>query len=99
MHWNGEILSLVFPNSHEKDSFVKGKTIKILTGMIDPPSGIQHIKVFITEDKILNPEEIDFNDVHAVMKHIEGFIKKLCEIDENRWSEKIITCEVMEFSE
>jgi hypothetical protein len=97
IHWNGEVLSLLFPNPYEKNNFVKEKSIKILRGKFEPPAGIQKIKLFITEDEILKSEEIDFSDVNSVLKHIEGFIKKICEIDENKWSEKIITCEVMEF--
>ncbi len=97
IHWNGKILSLLFPNIHEKDTSVKGGTTKILKGIIESPAGIQYIKVFITEDKILNPEKMDFNDVNTVMNHIKGFTKKLSEIDEKKWSEKIITCEVLEF--
>ncbi|MEQ8192545.1 MAG: hypothetical protein ABRQ39_31560 [Candidatus Eremiobacterota bacterium] len=98
IHWNGEKVSLLFPNPHEIDTSVKEKTTKILRGLIDPPAGIQYIKVFVTEDNILNPEEINFNDVNSVMKHIEGFMKKLSEFDDSKWSEKIIACEVMEFS-
>lgn len=97
IHWNGEILSLLFPNIHEKDTSVKEKTTKILRGVIEPPAGMQYIKVFITEDKILNPEEMDFNDANSVMKHIEAFSKKISEIDDKKWSEKVITCEVLEF--
>ncbi len=37
--------------------------------------------------------------VNAVMTHIKGFIKKLSAFDASKWSEKIIACEVMEFSE
>jgi hypothetical protein len=94
IHWNGEKCSLIFPNLNEKDTFVKSQTVKIIKGKIDPPPGIQKIKVFLTEENILGP--IDFQNEKFITGHIKEFIKNLDDLDDDKWSEKIFIYEVME---
>jgi len=97
IHWNGENISLVFPNLYEKDAFVRGEKVKLMRGKIDPPAGMQELRVFLTEENLINIENINFNDENSVLKEIDSFIKKLMTLDENRWSQKEQAYEVMEF--
>lgn len=97
IHKDEKKISLVFPNPGEEDSSVKEGNVKIINGKIDPPSGTHYIKVFITEEKLLEPENIDFEDERSVMEEIQAFIKKLEKLPESKWSEEDKIYEVMEF--
>ena len=97
LHWNKENLTLVFPNSYEKDNFIKENTVKKLKVRIDPPPGKQKVKVIITEDKILNSKKLDFDNKSSLLKDIGKFIKKLDELESNKWSQEMRTYEVKEF--
>jgi len=99
IHWNGERFSLVFPNPKENDCFVKAGTTKIIKGKIDPPPGIQKIKVFLTEDNIFDVDEIDFQNEKSITGCIKEFIKNLDDLDDDKWSEEIFFYEVLEYLE
>lgn len=96
IHWDGENLSLPFPYEKNQDTFITSGTTKDLSVTIDPPAGIQQLKVFLTKDRILKQEEIDFTDDSSIQKGITTFIEKLNEIDEQNWSQEIKTYEVKE---
>lgn len=94
IHWNGEDLSFVLPNIYEGNVAVKAGEVRKIEAIADPPAGIQYLKVFITEDKILNPGEINFDDKDDVYEKLKGFTKKLQELDESKWSQQIVEYEV-----
>ena len=85
IHWNGEDINIVLPNIYEKDTFVKANGVKELKARIDPPPGIQEVKIFLTEVKILETEGIDFQDKSIIQRKIKEFVEKLREVEKDWW--------------
>lgn len=96
IRWDGEKLSLLFPDKNSLDTFIKANEIKELETVIEGPAGIHQIKVFLTEEKLLPCEDIDFTNSDSIRKSLEEFIEKLEEIEKNKWSQEMITYEVRE---
>ena len=88
LHWNKENVTLVFPNSYEKDNFVEKDSKKEFKVRIDPPAGKQVVKVIVTEDNLLEPEKLNFDDENSVLRDIDKFVKKLDGLPDDKWSQE-----------
>lgn len=96
LHWNGDDISLIFPDPDNSKTFIKSGQTKTIEHTVTLPSGLQQIKTFITEKQLIKPEEIDFNDKKSIYEKLQEFIKKLQESSEDKWSQQVINYEVRE---
>ena len=85
IHWNGEEINLVLPNIYEKNTFIKAKEEKKLKARIDPPPGLQEVRIFLTEKNLFKRETIDFEDKSSVQRKIKKFVEKLKEVKKDWW--------------
>ncbi len=97
--WDGKRVSLRYPDKKECNTFVKVESEELeLTISEDASPGTHHIKIFITEEKLLNSEEIDFDNTNNIPQIMEKFIQKLDETEEDKWSQELKTYEIKEFN-
>jgi len=94
IHWNGEDLSPVIPGSYDSKTFIKSGETKSIEFTAHLPAGLQQIRAFITEEKLLNPDEIEFGDKKSIHKKLQDFIEKLEKLDKDKWSQQIKNYEV-----
>jgi len=82
-----ENLTLVLPSTSQEDGFVKGGSVKRISGVVTGPKGDQYFKVFWTSKKLLNSEMIDYQDPSLVEFLIEQYVDAIMKLDENEWIE------------
>jgi len=84
-----ENLSLVFPASSQDNGFVKGGSVRKISGKVTGPKGDQYFKVFWTAKRLLNSEMLDSQDPLLAEYIIDQYVEAIMELGENEWSETL----------